>query len=199
MTDSQGVWGHMGRARLARNERGESGRGGMTLLEVVVAMSILVIAMVGFSRAIGGSLVTTDVDSEGTLATESARRMVETLRAATFEQVFARYNAVTGDDPPLGESPGSSFAVAGLQAVEGDADGMVGQILFPVQAGAPLVLREDGSNMALGTPRDLDGDGAIDDQDHAGDYRILPVLIRLQWRGSSGPARLELRTLLSPF
>ena len=51
----------------------------------------------------------------------------------------------------------------------------------------------------MGMPRDLDGDGVIDALDHSGDYRLLPVLVRVAWRGSSGPAKLEFRTMLADY
>ena len=47
----------------------------------------------------------------------------------------------------------------------------------------------------LGMPRDLNGNG-VDGNDHAADYRILPVVVRFAWRGPGGPSRAEFRTIL---
>jgi hypothetical protein len=45
--------------------------------------------------------------------------------------------------------------------------------------------------------RDLDGDGTIDGDDHAADYRVLPVRVRVRWRGPDGDRELFLVTVLS--
>ena len=51
---------------------------------------------------------------------------------------------------------------------------------------------------ALGMPRDLDGQGGIDAQDHSNDYCILPVTVRLEWRGAAGDSQLDLHMVLVP-
>ena len=45
----------------------------------------------------------------------------------------------------------------------------------------------------------LNGDGLVDAADHAGDYAALPVVVRVEWTGQSGPARVEIRTTLGAF
>ena len=95
-----------------------------------------------------------------------------------------------------GTAVGATFTAAGLQAAMTDADGIVGQIQFPIAAGAPGVLREDIANPVFGTPRDLNGDGATDAIDHSGDYQLLPVVVRMAWRTPNGNARLEFKTVL---
>jgi hypothetical protein len=69
---------------------------------------------------------------------------------------------------------------------------MFGIISFPGTG----ELREDVTDDALGMPMDLNADGSIDDQDHATDYRLLPVRIRVQWAGSHGAKFLELHAVL---
>jgi hypothetical protein len=82
--------------------------------------------------------------------------------------------------------------VKGLSPRAGDPDGKVGEILIPVVDGAEgPELRED---LAL---RDLDGNGALDEANHARDYVLLPVTVRLEWTGAGGPRHIELRTLLT--
>ena len=51
----------------------------------------------------------------------------------------------------------------------------------------------------LGLPRDLNGDHQIDGADHSLDKRILPVLVRLRWRGPTGVSRMEFKTLVAPY
>ena len=88
----------------------------------------------------------------------------------------------------------------GLNALAGDADGFVGQITFPdLDLGAGnLVLREDVADATLGMPRDLNGDGAVDADDHSDDYIVLPVRITLQWRGQSTVRQMVFEHILSP-
>jgi hypothetical protein len=121
--------------------------------------------------------------------------MIEELKSTAFDEVFARYNATTADDPAAGTSPGDDFAVAGLDPRKDDADGFVGSIEFP---GTGTTLREDVQDAELGMPRDLNGDGPpLDADDHADDYRILPVRIVIRWSGQNGARTFQLVTVLT--
>jgi len=165
-------------------------------------MSVLVVGLLAYCRAAVSAALAARTTRETTLATEAAWRMIEQLRAApNFNQVFAMYNTTTADDPGGGVvSPGANFAVTGLQAVVGDPDGLPGEIVFPTTTvGGALQLREDVVNAKLGMPRDLNGDGVVDAADHSGDYQLLPVLVRVRWRGVAGNGLVELPTMLSNF
>jgi hypothetical protein len=48
-------------------------------------------------------------------------------------------------------------------------------------------------------PRDLNGDNIIDGEDHADDYLVLPVRIRIQWIGRMGPRTYALETIVADF
>ena len=124
----------------------------------------------------------------------AVQNVLETLQGEVFGETFARFNATVADDPPLGASPGNSFAVPGLDPRPGDADGLPGEIVFP---GGGFVLLENPVDVEVGMPRDLNGDGAIDAADHSGDYRVLPVRIRVLWRGAGGDQELEIATALT--
>jgi len=172
----------------------------MTLVELMIAVTVLLFGLLGFTHAILRAVATNEATRESAIAGEAARQMLETLQATGFDQVFRLYNRSADDDPAgPGTAPGAAFAVPGLEPVEGDPDGLVGEIVFPAPDALPAMLREDLTSAALGTPRDLDGDGLIDGFDHSTDYRLLPVVVRLVWRGTSGVTRAEFRTLLGDY
>ena len=160
-------------------------RGGFSLVEVVVAAAVMAVAMLGLSRSMVSSVRVTAGNRETSLALEAAQEAVERLQAAAFADVFALYNADPKDDPDGEVGPGASFAVEGLSPQDDDADGAVGEFVFPTASNGSGELRENAVNIALGMPRDLDGDGKIDMEDHAGDYQVLPVLVRVAWRTTS--------------
>ena len=57
--------------------------------------------------------------------------------------------------------------------------------------GAP-VLREDVADTAFGLPVDLNTDTVIDGEARNHDYEMLPVIVRMRWRGPKGSVE-ELR------
>lgn len=167
---------------------------GWTLLEIVISTVILLTILVGFSYGLVSSTSLGRATREQGTAREAARWRLEELRGTVFEEVLARFNEEPGDDPAGGTSPGAHFDVPGLDPRPDDPDGHVGEIVFPLSEDGELL--EDLELERLGMPRDLTGEGDIDDIDHALDYRLLPVLLRLQWRGASGNASFEVVTVL---
>jgi len=131
---------------------------------------------------------------EESLALLQAQRVIEHLQAQDFASVFACFNATGEDDPPGVPAPGPGFAVAGLRTRPGDPDGMPGEILFPVAPELPAELRETLVDSSFGFPRDLNADG-IDSLDHALDYEVLPIRVRVEWSGVIDHS-IELQTIL---
>ncbi len=177
-------------------------RGGFTFLELAVVMTILLSALLLFSSTVSGVAKTRSVNRETSLAVAAARNLLETLRSEDFGQVYALYNADPDDDPDgPGTAPGHRFAVAGLDEAPDSPDGLEGEVVFPTTIDAldGLELREDVELRALGMPRDLSGDGKVDDQDHAGSYFILPVQVRLRWKGATGMRQFELASQLCRY
>lgn len=165
-------------------------------MEVMLAMSVLAFAFLAMSQSLIGSMKLTASSREQAIATNGFRDQLEVLQGAEdFEELFALYNSNPDDDPEgPGTAPGPNFAVEGLDVLPGDPDGMVGQIFFPTIAGR---LREDGADEGFTTPRDLNGDGVIDGASHDTDYLMLPVLLRLSWKGSGPESQAEVRTILT--
>lgn len=171
-----------------------AGRSAFSLVEVVFVMAILITGMGMFVHTISSTSKLGPVNRETELAMTAGRAVIEQIRSENPTLVFARYNASTADDPlGPGTAPGVGFAVAGLEPVTGDADGLAGEVVLPLSGGN---LREDLVDPVFGFPRDLNGDGLIDTAPHQGDYEVLPILVRIRWTGQVGPRVLELYTAL---
>jgi hypothetical protein len=176
--------------RLATGSR----RAGLSLVEVMVSLSICMIAMAMFSSAIISTSRLGADQRMTSLAANAGRSALEVLRTVTPSERFARFNADPADDPGgAGTAPGSFFAVDGLQPVADDPDGFVGEYVFVVTDGK---LRENAVDTLLGLPRDLNGDTLIDELDHSADYKILPVAVRIRWAGVTGPRSVTLYTMM---
>ena len=177
------------------------GRAGVTLIEIAVSISVLLVGVLGFAQTMvaieRSQLRTRDVGR----ATQAARAVLERIQAEAFPEAFRRFNGDSSDDPGgAGTAPGKDFAVLGLSARRGDADGLPGEVIFPTPTGQPGVLREDVSDSKLGMPRDLNGDGLISPTaNYATTYTLLPVRVRVQWVGPGGPGEVELRTMLGNY
>ena len=170
----------------------------MTLLELTVVTSILVVGFLALSQTIVTSMQVTRVNRETALATDALRGTMEALQGdQAFANLFNQYNDDPLDDVAF-PAPGSGFDVPGLQAAPDDPDGRVGEILFPaIDTAAGLELHETTEAPEFGMPRDLNGDGDDLDGNVEDSYAILPVIVRLRWSGHSGVREMEVRTLLA--
>lgn len=171
-------------------------RRGFSLLELMMAISVMTVGLLGFTQALISALRAQALAREQSAATDAARRQIELLRASNFATVFQRFNDSGVDDPAGVTSPGASFAVSGLNARADDVDGMPGEIRFPVDPTQPESLREDIADSRLGTPLDLDLDGTVDSADHGANYQILPVVVVVRWRSAAGGGQVQLETIL---
>ena len=168
-----------------------NGRAGWSLLELVIALSVMLVAFGGVTAAALRASSQKQEASQALIATDQALEIVSELQSVPLDEVFARYNADPLDDPKgEGTAPGAEFRVLGLQGAEGHADGL-GRIEFP--GNGPLLL-ESVKDPGLGMPRDLNGDG--DAEDATLDYTVLPVRVRVTWRGPSGPREITMVTIL---
>ncbi|HTF87280.1 MAG TPA: hypothetical protein VK843_02645 [Planctomycetota bacterium] len=182
----------------AGTRRPRRARAGFTLVDVMMAAVVLAVAISGVCGSIVVSMSLNRVNRDTAVAQQAARLVLEEIESRTFNEVFAAYNADAGDNAGLlSAAPGANFVVAGLEPLDGDADGMCGRIMFPTQvAGGVEQLREDFVDPALGMPRDLNSDAVVDALDHATNYRVLPVRVRIEWQGSTGPRSVDIETML---
>ena len=175
------------------NRKPPSPEAGFTLVEVLIAGAFIAVAACGMAALLAGSMSMTAVNKETAQARTAARRMLEELQNVPSGDVFSTFNTITTDDP-LGQAtaPGSIFTIQ-MKPAAIQVSNMTGTIIFPENLGQ---LREDVKDPALGMPRDLNGDGVIDSENHAKDYLVLPVRIRVEWRGMTGERSYDLHTVL---
>ena len=179
---------------------------GFSLIEIHVAIVLFLVGVLALATANTVGVSTMNVNRENARAMYAAQRVMESIetRDVPFEALFAAFHpdplavlpapvdlldplAATGDPVVLSRH----FDVTGLKPLPDDPDGRVGEVVFPTADGpGGPELREDVAG------RDLDGDLAIDADDHAGDYVLLPVTVRVEWMGRNGPRRVEIPTLL---
>jgi prepilin-type N-terminal cleavage/methylation domain-containing protein len=158
-------------------------RSGFTLLEILVAVAVFGITMAALTTTQVSTVALSRTNLETSAALDAAQDVLESIEGEDdFTQIFARWKSG-------GTGPGNVFDVRGLEPTQDDPDGRVGEVVFP---GDGTQLLENGNDRALGLPRDLDLDTFIDGTDHALDYRILPVLVRVRWSGPGGVHQIEI-------
>jgi prepilin-type N-terminal cleavage/methylation domain-containing protein len=179
-----------------REKTRKSGReAGFTLVEILIASAFLAVAACGVSAVLTGSMSMSAVNKETAQARHAAQRMLEELQNVPSGDIFATFNNITKDDP-LGEAtaPGGVFAIH-MKPAAIQVSNMTGEVMFP-ESEDTGELREDIVDESLGMPRDLNGDGEIDSENHAKDYLYLPVRIRIRWRGLAGDREYELYSVI---
>ena len=194
-------------------------RAGISLVEIVVALSVLVVAASIFGQMLLSTARLRAVNRENVLAADAARVVLERMRNEPFLNIFRDYNEDPKDDPGgNGTGPGYLFDVDGLQPLDGAPGGKVGRITFPsmsveVTSGAgggkkggaigvttiERHLREDYQDAGLGMPRDLDGDNKIDTANHGTNYLVLPVRVTIEWKSGTGARKFEIVTQFGDF
>ena len=157
---------------------------GFSLLELTTAMAVFLGSLAALSSASLATIELEEQNWEQSLARQGLRAIVHELQAADPATVFQSFNATDSDDPA--GAVGNAFDVEGLQALPGTS---VGLIEFPTAVGAPGRLTETEVLDLFGTTMDMNMDGDTTDSDVTGSWRILPVRLRLTWRGSAGSTR----------
>lgn len=197
-------------------------RSGFTIVELIIALSILLIAASIFYRMVASTAKLRQVNRENAIAADAARVLIEEMRNRTFSELFALYNNDSSDDPGgPGTAPGNLFSVDRLTPLASSPGGQVGEVFLPSRVteveiagggsggkwsggGGTVVVEElwvceDAVDADLGMPRDLNGDSVIDEENHAGDYIVLPVRVVIRWKGMFGERSLRMVTMLTDF
>jgi len=175
-------------------QSGASGnQAGFSLVELMVVFTIMTIALSMFSRTLTSASRLDPLSREKSAAANSAQNIIETMRGYEFQTAFASFNLSGADDPGgIGTAPGNFFDVDGLSPIMPGA--RVGEIIFCDFEGA---IREDTDFPEFGLPRDMNGDGIVDREDHTNDCIILPFKVVVQWNSRYGARKFELYGALS--
>lgn len=164
-----------------------AGRGGFTLMELALAMTILLIALLSVSASTLRSHTLRRHNREHTVAHNALRAYAEQIHSASVEAsttpgtwgqaLYALYGP--------GGSVGTQFDVPELdRASPGVPVGSIRLVTDETLSDADL-----GVN--IGMPRDLDGDGAVSETDVTASAKLLPMILSVEWTGVSGVQRID--------
>lgn len=157
---------------------------GMSLLEVMIAMSVLAVGIMAGMSAQMSITELTLANQEDLLAINIARQKLAELKDAPFSSLFSSYGPNSG---------AQTVDVSSLQS--GALPGGTVTITFPVDNAGKL--NETVIDSAMGMRMDLNGDGATNSSDVSGSYKVLPLRITVQWNSRTGTRQLSLNTLLT--
>ena len=124
--------------------------------------------------------------SDQQVAQSAMQAIVEDLHAAARSADSSASNwandiiAIYGP----GGIPGNSFPIQGLDPWNGNPN------VASVQLITDETETDGGLGVAAGMPRDLNGDGNATSTDTRGTAALLPVIVRVQWRGAAGQQQL---------
>jgi len=169
--------------------------GGFSLLEVTLSITVLLVALLAATASTLKMAGLRRVNRERMLAQNAVRAVSERLQSLADRATTdpAGWTTAVLDGVAAGGEIGTTFDVRELTARDGAAS--VGTI--------QIVTDETITDAALGTqlglPRDLDGDGAAGSSDVSNTARLLPVVVRAQWRGSSGNSQITHAFFLARF
>ncbi|HLX63123.1 MAG TPA: type II secretion system protein [Planctomycetota bacterium] len=154
----------------------------MTLIEVMVALAVLAIGIMGVMSALISITALENADHEELVAINIARQKFAELQAAPFASVFNYYGP---------SSTKGTFTVDPALNLQNG----VGTITFPVNSSGNLDETVVDANM--GMPMDLDGNGKSTDTNVSGTYTLLPVRINLTWTSTTGTRTINFNAMLT--
>jgi type II secretory pathway pseudopilin PulG len=161
-------------------------RKGLTLVEILLALGVFTVAILGLVGGIVTAMRTQSSAREQAVALNAARKVMEEIRnSGAFSGVFAAYR-------------GRAFTQSDLETWGLRLQGGKASVLFPVEAATPTELHETTDMSAWGASggMDLNGDGKIVAGDRSSDYALLPVMIRVEWRQGPQDAKLDFSAVL---
>src|SRR5262247_363546 len=101
-------------------------RAGLTIVEVIVALSVLVVAASIFCQTLLSAARVRQLNRDNALAADAARVVLERMRNRPFHEIYKAYNEDPKDDPGgNGKGPGHLFDVQGLEPLDDAPQGKV--------------------------------------------------------------------------
>ena len=162
---------------IARTDRDKQGEGGFTVVEMALATTMLMVGIMAISAATLRMHQLGRQNRERTIAHNAMTQMGERLNSASAIAALTPSTWATTviDAYSEGGSVGNTFSVFGLTPVEGEEQ--PGVIEFITDE----TLTDDELGVAMGMPRDLNGDGDVVDGDVSGTVELLPAIITISW------------------
>ena len=161
----------------------ENSRGGLTLLEVILGLSILTVGLMAMTSTSVAAHKLRETDHARQLArnglaavvrdVEVASRLIDKQAADWSAQLLARFSG-----------PEAWRAVDGLDAWP-DQPAVIELRFF-----ADETIDDEELGFPLGLPRDLDNDGFASSPDVSASARLLPAVARARWSTNAGDREL---------
>ncbi len=156
-------WPLGGPAGLCGGRRGPEGAGGWILVEVMIALTVLTVGVLGFMISFQANFRATREMGYRDLAQASLETAAEELGAEDFATVYAAYQ-------------GSTFAAPGLVGPDGN----------PALVRVNFEVNETTLAAGYGPVADIDGDGAKNTTNASASYVLLPTRLSLSYQMSYG-------------
>lgn len=170
-------------------------RSGFSLVDVCLSMALLVIGLGVLIGSTFSAMKLDQVNASTALANQALRGLCEELQAMPIDEVLDSYVIAENEDERTRADKLARLTLRDPALATHDGREPVVRARFPLDEDG-RTLREDLELPEFGLPRDLDGDGAIDGADKRASFRILPVVLELDWVGPSGTQHLQLSTVL---
>ena len=180
---------------------------GLTLIELMIAVAILAIAICGIMSAYFSSHRLNVRSREEAIAVAAAQDKLAEIREHSFADIVSTYGGQTFQ--VLGLTPVTPGADQGEVIIINDEspdEAAYGRDLDPPVGPDGVDLdgngrRTDVLGVATVTstfPADLDGDGAtITPVVAPAAFKLIPAVVVVTWRGSSGTARVQTMTMIA--
>ena len=147
---------------------------GSLLIEVMIALTLLALGILGFFTSfMSNARASGEVSSQDEVRV-ALENVVERLRSAPFNQIYANYQGAMLEVPPL-EGGGGQSATAEVRF-------FVNEPAIPMEFG-PIV--------------DIDGVAGLTTADCSATYKLLPTLVTLRYAMRSGPITKFVYLILS--
>lgn len=180
---------------------------GLTLVEIVFAVGLLLVVAAGFGAMATISVSTTKDAQPYFLAQDTALRVAERMRSEGFVTALDSWWRDAGVTKVT--LNGAQWAIGGTAAYTEETTNLTqaaaqGRIRVPSDNSAMLRVRFVNENdyallwNTTALDLDFDGDSGTDAGEDVNDqYSMLPVVIEVRWREAQGPDRVyQLKTVI---